>query len=280
MILDLLLLLLLVATIVLIVRLLWRPRQERAIEAEERSAIGEEEPRRRWDYFPRLARQAGFDSTALVVTYWLLKVALAVVLPLLALEVWGRFGLLPPILLLVLLFLGGFFVPDLFLLSRRRRRQRRIRHALSYFLDLLVSLLHSGLGLEEAFRRASREGLEPSHPLARELSLIEREMDAGRDRAEAFRSLSERTGVYEFHAVAEALRLGLRVGSSVRATLMNQANVLRNQRREEARRQISLAPLKTLVPVLLCGLPMFLVLVVFPALVEVFDIFRELSTVF
>lgn len=278
---DLLLLVMLLATVALAYRLYRRPvSQDALIEAEEDEALGIPSQPSRWNYFPRLARQAGFESGSLVFTFWLLKIAVAVLLPLLAIEVWGRWAAFPPVVYLVLLVLVGFFAPDLWLLSRRNKRQRQIRHALSYFLDLLVSLLHSGLGLEEAFRRSAREGLRPNQPLARELSLVQRELDAGRDRGEAFLSVAERTGVAEFRAVAEALRLGLRVGNSVRATLMNQANVLRNQRREEARRQISLAPLKTLLPVLMCGLPMFLVLVVFPALVEVFDIFRELSTVF
>ncbi len=226
--------------------------------------------------FARVARQAGFDPQLLGRALWPAKVAVAALLPLLALELgarWGPAGLLAAGLV-------GFFSPDVWLLLVRRRRRQRVRTGLSFFLDLLVSLLESGLTIEAAFRRVGTEGLDRGHPLAREASLVGLELVAGKGREAAFRSLAERTGVRELQTVAAALALGLRVGSPLATTLKAQADLLREHRREAARQRIQLAQLKSLLPLMLCGFPIFLVLVVFPALVEIFDVLREISTLF
>ncbi len=231
-------------------------------------------------YYPRLARQAGYDPDSLRWPYWLARIALAVLVPLIALVLWSRWQGDIPWLLLLGLVLLGFFLPDLALLQVRRSRRQRIRRALSFFLDLMVSLLRSGLGLEEAFSRAGRGGLDEDHPLAREVALVDLEMVAGKERAAAFESLAERTGVRELRSLASALRLGLRLGSPVRETLEAQAGLMRTKRQEETRRQLALAPLKTLLPVVLCGFPVFIVFVLFPAVVEIFSVLGELAALF
>jgi len=192
------------------------------------------------------------------------KLACALVLPLASLEVF-----VSPFWGVVLLGVVGFFLPDAVLLWLRRRRQRRIRSSLSYFLDLLVALLHSGLALEPAFRRAGRQGLAASHPLADEIELVARELDVGRERSAAFAAIADRTGVREIHAVASALQLGARLGTPIEATLHGQADLLRTRHHEATLRQINTAATKALFPVLLCGFPMFLVIVFYPTVLEV-----------
>lgn len=229
-------------------------------------------------YYPRLVRQAGFDPETWRIPYWIGKVLFA----LLFAYAWLVFvralsDTASPILGMIAFAVLGFFVPDaIFGLIRRSRRQK-IRDSVSYFLDLVVALLYSGLGLEEAFRRAGRDGFPPEHPLSREVDLVSQELDAGQDRAVAFRALADRTGVRELRAVAAALRSGAKLGSSVETTLEAQAQVLRTKRREQLRRRINVALVKALVPVLLCGVPLFLILVFFPALIELFALFGEFS---
>jgi len=231
-------------------------------------------------YFPRLARQSGYNPDALLWIYWAARIALAFLLPLVAYQLGSRWGGAPPWFVSTGLLVLGFFAPDLWLLAVRRARRKRIRNGLSFFLDLIVSLLHSGLGLEEAFRRAARDGLEPGHPLALEAGLVDLELGAGKERGQAFDSMALRTGVIELRSVAAALRLGMRLGNPVQDTLSAQADLLRTRRREDARRELSLAPLKTLLPILLCGFPIFQVLVIFPALVEIAKLLGEMSDLF
>jgi tight adherence protein C len=229
-------------------------------------------------FFGRIARQAGYDPKSFLPIFWLLKVILAALLPLAVNEIASdRMVENLPVWVLVLVGVFGFFAPDLWLLSVRKDRQKKIAWGLPYFLDLVVAFLRSGLGLEESFRRAGREGFRPDHPLAQEVALVSRELDLGKDRAAAFRALAERTGVAGMRGVAAALESGLRLGASVEATLRGQAEVLRAKRREDTMRAVQLASVKALVPVMLCGFPIFIVIVFFPAVTEVMRTFGAIA---
>ncbi len=216
-----------------------------------------------------LARQAGFES-ARQGDYWLIKAAGAVLPALLLLDAGaGTMALLAAV--------AGFFAPDLWLLARRRQRRRQITRALPYFLDLVVAFLHSGLSLVDAFRRAGREAFSGPHPLAQEVELVGQELDAGRDPSGAFHDLAERTGVADLRAVAAALRVGMRLGASIRDTLLAQADALLIKRREEALKRIHRAELQMMFPVMLSGFPVFLVLAFFPMIMDLVDVYRDIT---
>jgi tight adherence protein C len=225
-------------------------------------------------FYRRSARQAGFEPGAFLPLFWIAKLILLFLVPLALIEAGGRWLDDPlPLWALVLAGVASFFLPDWWLVATRNARRRRIEWSLPYFLDLIVAFLRSGLGLEEAFRRAGREGFHPDHPLAREAALVAREIDLGKDRAAAFRALAARTGVPAMKAIAAALESGLRLGASVEATLRAQADLLRNRRREDTLKRIQLAAVKALVPVVLCGLPLFAIIVFFPAFMEILRTF-------
>lgn len=223
-------------------------------------------------YYPQVARQAGYDPDRLRFVYWLAKVVLGVVLPLLLVEVRSAAPAPTPWPGAVALGLLGFLAPDGWLLLTRRRRRRRVESSLSFFLDLLVALLYAGMGLGRAFREAGR-GLRfgRSHPLADEVELVALELDLGKERGAAFEALAERTGVKELRGVAVALKTGMRLGVSVEETLGAQAELLREKRRQEAHKRINRAAIEALVPTLLCGFPILLLLIFFPAALELME---------
>lgn len=230
-------------------------------------------------YYPVLARQAGYEPDALFWPYWAGKAVLALLLPLLFLELVRvvLLGLRVPLPWLLPAAILGFALPDLYLLAARRARRKQIAKSLSFFMDLVVAFLHTGMGLERAFRRAGREGFDPGHPLAREVALVGRELDAGRDPSAAFESLADRTGVSDLRATASALRMGLKLGTPVRATLEAQAEILWTKRREAALKAIHAAAIQVMFPVMLCGFPIFILLTFFPALLEIFDGLRSIT---
>jgi len=228
-------------------------------------------------YYRRLSRQAGFDPDRLRWVYWAAKLALMALLPLLLLELAASRSFPAPALISIAL--TGFVVPDLWLLVKRRERRQRIRATLSYFLDLLVALVHSGTTIENAFERAGR-GIRKgrAHPLADEVALIAEELDLGKDRAAAFHALAERTGVVELKALSSALTIGLRLGSSVESILTSQADILRARQHEEALKRINRAGVQAIVPTMLCGFPILLLLLLFPAVLEILEAFQLLKS--
>lgn len=271
--LDLVLLALLAASLVLIYRL--RPVASPLLGAEEAEKVS------RWvrlgSRFRTVARQAGFEPDRLRWFFWLAKLGLAAALPLLLLELWPTVVARPAPLWPAAFALMGFLLPDLWLLLRRRQRRRQIQRALSFFLDLTVALLYAGLSVNEALRRAGREGLDRSHPLAREVRLLGLELDAGRGQSEVFQALAERTGLSELRALAAALGLAARHGASVEAALETQADLLRTKQREGVRARVTTAAVRAILPLFLCGFPVFLVLVLFPTILEMVETFRAIA---
>lgn len=243
--------------------LIWMERASvfaSATKETDATLVGASEP----GYFWKLARPAGLSPDKAWPIYLGSKAALVIGLPILASTVLGLGSFA-----LGLIALVAFFVPDAVLFQVRRQRQANIRRALSFFLDMIVSLLQAGLTLEEAFKRAAREGLPKDHPLAEEAIQVVEELDLGRDRTAGFQALAGRTGVRELRGLANALGLGLGSGTSVESTLRAQADLARAKRREEGMRRLQVAGAEVLVPLLLCGFPVFVVLVFFPLAIQV-----------
>jgi len=256
------LVLLLIALVAIVVVVLLRPRRGAAGDA---TGAGEF---RVDGFFRRSARQAGFEPRRFLPVFAIVCVVTTVLVPLLLLEFAPERFQPVPTEAVVVATLFGLLLPWIWLWNTRKERQSQIGWSLSYFLDLIVAYLRAGLGLEEAFRRAGRDGFPRDHPLAREVALVSREIDLGRDRPAAFRALFARTGVPAMKAIASALESGLRLGASVEATLRSQAELLRARRREDTLRRVQLAAVKALVPVFLCGFPIFVVVVFYPAVSE------------
>ena len=226
--------------------------------------------------YPRkLIRQSGLSPDDNLMIYWVSKLLLAVLLPLVAAEIHSLMVQFPYPLVLGI---AGFFIPDLWLMSRRKKRRERIENGLSFLIDLIVAFLKSGMTLTQAFDQAAEHALPAKHPLAREAALIASELEAGIDRSAAFQNLADRTGVDALYRLSAVLTVGLKSGSPVHNTLRSQADLLRARQRERGEELISKKTLQALLPMVLVSFPLIGVLVFFPAglqLYEVFLLFRE-----
>ena len=232
-------------------------------------------------YPQRLVRQAGIiDDGVFIFIYWGSKLLLAVLPTVLVFE----FAQLDPMVQsfrfeFALVFgLIGFFLPEYLIWVQKKFRQGRIEGTLSYFTDLMISLLLSGMTLQAALRRAAQDGLPPSNPLAQELRIVADEMDAGRDRNEAFQSLFARTGVAELQSLVHVLKVGIDIGTPVATTLEAHADLLRAQEHERSLSRLNRKTFLALFPMFLVSFPMVGVVVFFPPAVELFQglqLFRD-----
>lgn len=229
-----------------------------------------------WIYPAKLIRQAGIIPAKISVFYWVGKLTLAFLLPLLIAEWLGSLSVLTYLTFALL----GFGIIDLWLLARRRERRQKIERSLGYVVDLIAAFLKSGMNLGEAFEQAAKYGLPLSNPLAREISLSARELKAGNDRVTAFRTLAERTGVQDVFRLAALMNVGFRVGAPLGDTLEAQAELLRAKQWEQADALVNRRSVEALFPMLLVSLPLIFVLVFFPAAVQIYEIFAEFSGAF
>jgi tight adherence protein C len=174
-----------------------------------------------------------------------------------------------PLALAVWATAGGYFVPNLWLRSRVADRQRALQRALPDALDLLVTCVEAGLGLDAALQRVADETALAFPLLATELRLAFLETKAGIPRIEAMRRLADRTGVTELRSLAATLAQTEMFGTSVGAALRVQAEGIRIRRMQLAEERAAYVAVKMTFPLVLCILPSLFAVLLGPAIVNI-----------
>ncbi len=129
----------------------------------------------------------------------------------------------------------GFVIPSVTVRVRAAGRQRKLQADLPDLLDLIVTCLEAGLGLEESVRRASRGLGRHAQVLGDELSATLDDWMAGRSRAGAIEDLRQRSGVDDLAEFMTAIDEARKEGTTITDALRGQAEAMRKA--EAARMQ-------------------------------------------
>ncbi|WP_242333427.1 MULTISPECIES: type II secretion system F family protein [unclassified Anaeromyxobacter] len=164
---------------------------------------------------------------------------------------------------------AGFFLPNLWLSSRITKRLRQIDRALPDALDLLVTCVEAGLGLDAALQRVSAEIALAWPLLSSELRLTFLEVKAGIPRMDGFRRLAARTGSPELRALAATLTQTELFGTSIASALRVQAEGIRIRRMQRAEERAAYVAVKMTLPLVLCILPALFAVIIGPAAVNI-----------
>ena len=170
------------------------------------------------------------------------------------------------------LFVGliGAYLPVLLLKNRTIKRQQSIRKAWPDTLDLMLLCVESGMSVENALRRVSKEIGQQSAELAEELTLTNAELAFLEDRTRAYDNLGKRTGLDNVKSVMTALIQADRYGTSVGQALRVMAEEGREQRMMEAEKKAAALPPKLTVPLIIFFLPVLFIVIISPAIIRVF----------
>ncbi len=162
----------------------------------------------------------------------------------------------------VMASLAGYSAPDLYLYQRAHDRNEKLQDALADAIDLLTISVESGLGFDAAVAQVARN---TEGPLSDEFSRMLQEMQIGRGRAQALRSLGERTQLPDLKtfvgAMVQADSFGIPVGQVLRV----QSSEMRVKRRQYAEAAAQKVPVKIIVPLIFCILPCLFIAVLGPA---------------
>lgn len=99
------------------------------------------------------------------------------------------------------------------------------------------------------------------------------EIRAGSSRSEALRALERRCNVPEMRSFVLAILQADTFGVSIGRVLRTQADEMRVKRRQLAQEKAMKAPVKMLVPMVLCIFPSLFIVVLAPAVINIIEAF-------
>ena len=164
----------------------------------------------------------------------------------------------------------GYYAPNVYLSNAAQKRQQSIMGAFPDALDLLLICVESGMSIEAAFHKVSTEVGSQSIELAEELSLTTAELSYLQDRRSAYENLGKRTNHPGVRAVCTSLIQAERYGTPLGQALRVMAKENRDMRLATAEKKAASLPAKLTVPMILFFLPVLFVVIMTPALIQVF----------
>lgn len=163
----------------------------------------------------------------------------------------------------------GYYLPVFWLDGKVSARQSTLMKGFPDSLDLLVSSVEAGLGLDAAFRRVADELEMASPALAREFQIVNAEINAGATRIDALKHLSSRTGLDEIQALVNMLTQAERFGTSVARSLRVHSSLTRAKRMAKAEEEAAKVSPKLTIVMILFLLPCLFVVLLGPAVVNI-----------
>ncbi len=213
--------------------------------------------------------QAGFRSPNALSIYLAARSLSALILPALGAFIAPPKGLAGGFLLLLALASLGYYLPLVVVRVLRDVRQTEVRKVLPDALDMLVSCLESGLGLDAALRHVGHELRLAAPEFGGEIELVNAELQAGIPRAEALVHLDQRVGVDDITALVGVLSQAERYGAGIAESVRAHAQMSRRRRILDAERRAAEAAPKLTVVMILFVLPPLFVVLIGPTVVHV-----------
>lgn len=165
----------------------------------------------------------------------------------------------------------GYMAPDFYLYQKGYDRADQMQKSLPDAIDLLTISVESGLGFDAAVQQVARN---TEGPLADEFARLLQEMQIGRGRSDALRSMAERTNLADLRtfvgAMVQADAFGIPIGQVLRV----QSSEIRVKKRQWAEEMAQKVPVKILLPLIFCILPCLFIAVLGPAGITIMDAFR------
>lgn len=219
---------------------------------------------------------AGFRQQGAPAMFFAAKVALTVALPLIftvVVQLWElKFpGDLGMVLVLVMAAIG-YYVPNLVLRRIVANRQLEIFEAFPDALDMIIVCMEAGISLDASIARTAQELGLRSTVVSEELELVGLDLRVGSSRERALRNLATRTGVEEVSMFVAMILQADRFGTSIAESLRIHAEELRVRRQLRAEEAAAKIPLKLLFPLIFCIFPSMLLVLMGPAMIQIYRI--------
>jgi tight adherence protein C len=169
-------------------------------------------------------------------------------------------------ILFILPIVIGYIIPDLWLNNTIKKRQTLVLRDLPHIIDLLNICVGAGLDFMLAVTRVTEE-FRPC-VLVDEFKGMLHEIQMGSPRREALKNFGGRINSTEVLSFVRTLLQADRMGTPIAEALKMQAEELRFRRFQRGEEMGLKAPIKLLFPLLFFILPVVLIIVAGPILIE------------
>ena len=158
--------------------------------------------------------------------------------------------------------------PTLVLNAKIKKHQDAIRAQLPDTLDLLSVCMEAGLSFDASLLKVS-ERMEG--PLIDELVTVFRQIQLGKSRNDALKTLSDSTDVSELKTFISAVIQANTLGIPITNVLAAQSEQLRIAKREQIKEKAAKVPSKMTIPTVLLILPAIICVIMGPVVIQVKD---------
>jgi len=165
----------------------------------------------------------------------------------------------------------GLMLPNMWLRRKAQSRIEAVRLSLPDALDLLIVCVESGLSLDAALVRISRELSDVAPEMCEELALLNLEISAGKPREECLRHLALRSGCEEVESLMARINQAAKFGTNLGDSLRIHSDTLRRKRRQEAEERAAKTTVKLLFPLIFFIFPAVFVVILGPAVPQVVE---------
>ena len=212
-----------------------------------------------------LAGKQGQWSVNRVIAAWLLCQAIFLVLGV-HLTSKQNYSYIEGIIFVWIFVLFGAFLPFGYLNSLIRKRQALIVKQLPEVLDLLSISVQAGLSFDGAMRKILAR---MTGPVIDEFKRMQQDVRMGAPRARALQGIAKRCDVEDMYLFITSVVQAERLGTSMGKTLVNQADNMRERRRQRAKAAALKAPIKMLFPLVLFIFPAMFVVILVPPIFSI-----------
>ena len=174
-------------------------------------------------------------------------------------------------LLIILVSLAlTVLAPTYYLKSRVSNHQLGIKRQLPDVMDMLSVCIEAGLSFDAALLKVSEK---MSGPFIDELLIVHREIQMGRTRRDALKTLSDSTSVEELRTFLSALIQAEQLGIPINNIMQTQSEQLRLTRKMEAKEKGMKSTIKMLVPMLIFIFPVVFIIILGPTVLNIIENF-------
>lgn len=162
-------------------------------------------------------------------------------------------------LVIVVALAFGYIIPDIWVNKKISQRKYQIARLLPETVDLLGLCVEAGLDFTTAVKWLIEK--TPANPMVEELSFVLEEIKWGKPRTQSLKDMSKRLSIPEVSSFVQTLVQAERMGTPVAEAFSILSEDTRLQRFHRGERYAMQAPIKILIPLIFCILPVIAIVI-------------------